>query len=314
MTGPGPEGPVLTWPLSADSPQAWLATHLAAREDEPPGGAGGAVTLTEVLADGAAVLVAARDRIQLDGTPPPAAATYLAGWYAGAVADVVGFGLVAGGCGFLVEPDGIRWLLHPEGWPEHVEMTARAAVTADHPWAGRDDCEVVEGSVIVVERAVEALVAAVEPVIDACRGLAKVGRAGLWNEVADALGVTLVYQSLVAPTPERVAVLDAALRVPGAPWKARPRLGFVDSPVAGPVHVTQRGGCCLAHTRPPDPTDADGPDEAADPVQRAYDALFPPDPEGRYYCITCSLRPEEDSHARQVFWLEQEHLRREEEG
>lgn len=93
------------------------------------------------------------------------------------------------------------------------------------------DCDVAPSAEAVVHRAVEALVAAVGPVVDACRGLAKVGRTGLWNEVADALGVTLVHQSLVPSTPERVAELEAALRTPGAPWRARPELGVATSPV-----------------------------------------------------------------------------------
>jgi hypothetical protein len=270
--------------LTSPDPATWLATHLRARfaeHAEPDGPEPEVVSYDEVLADDAAWLRAARDRLEGRGAPAPVAATYLAGWLAGSLAEVVGFGLAAGGCGFLLDPTQVRWHLHPDGWPLAVDTAPRAVVPAGHAWTGLAGVEVGDP----VGASVDALVEACGPLVDACHGLAKVGRAGLWNEVGDALGMVLAHQVAVPPSEEHLALLAAAVDRPGVPWKARPRLSFARSERLGRVHVVQKGGCCLYYTRP----DSD-----------------PADP----YCSTCSLREPEVCDARQVAWLEQAHQER----
>ena len=265
--------------LVAPDPAAWLGTHLAARyaeraeDDDAPAQV---VAFGDLVADGAAVLRELRDRLEGRGAPGPVAATYLAGWFAGSLADVVGFGLVAGDCGFIVAVDEVRWHLHPDGWPTGVDVPPCAVVPDGHAFAGQPGVEVGDP----VERGVAALVDACAPIVEECHRLAKVGRAGLWNEVGDALGTALAFQFLVPPTDERVALLAAAVDRPGVPWRARPRLGFAPSAQLGRVHVAQKGGCCLYYTRPD-----------ADPDDR--------------YCSTCSRRDPDECDARQVAWLEQ---------
>lgn len=270
--------------LAAPDADAWLATHLAARwaPRVVPGVAPRVRALPDLLADGAAALGHVHRRLVSDGTAAPAAATHVAGWIAGGVARSVGFGLAAGGAGFLAAPPGAPVLhLHPDGWPVRVDLAPCAVVPAGHPWSGHAGIEVVDDLGTVVRHAVASLVRAVDPVIEACHGLARVGRVGLWNEVGDALGAALAHQDAVAVTDAMVQVLEAAVAVPGAPWRARPRLGFADSPALGRVHVMQKGGCCLAYT-----CAADQPaDEPA-------------------YCTTCSFRAPEDAAARQLRWWE----------
>jgi hypothetical protein len=72
--------------------------------------------------------------------------------------------------------------------------------------------------------------------------------------------------------------------------------------VIGPVYVAQKGGCCLAYTRPPPPPL--NIDEL-DAHYRAYLERFPQSEPHRRYCSTCSLRDFADCEARQLFWLEQ---------
>ena len=74
--------------------------------------------------------------------------------------------------------------------------------------------------------------------------------AGLWNEVGDALGLVLVYQSQLDTTDERVALLERAVATRGVPWRALPKLWFIDGGDVGRLHVGQKGGCCLAYTEP----------------------------------------------------------------
>lgn len=299
--------------LEAPDAASWLTTHLRARfdawlEEAPLDGEPHVVELDGVLADDRALLRGIHDGLVADGVPPPAAATYLADWFAGIVAGAVGYGLATAGAGFLVHDTGrfggLRFHLHPAGsWPYRVDLPARAAVTADHAWAGHGAVDVLATSDAVVRRTVRALAEAVSPIIDACHRLARVGRAGLWNEVGDSLGAAVAHQDHVPVTPVMLAVLGAAVAVPGVPWKARPRLGFAPSPVLGQVHVAQKGGCCLAYTRNPDTAPSyDDPDLG--PGERAYLQRFPVRPDEPRYCTTCSFRDPDDSAARQVFWAE----------
>jgi hypothetical protein len=291
----------------AADPAAWLAVHLSARYDEheeeaPDPALVRLVGLEEILADDAALLRQVHRGLTADGTPPAAAATYLADWYAGAVGSAVAYCLAVGGAGFEVDAGELRWHLHPDGWPLRVELGRPVAVLVDgaHPWAGRPEVTVLRGAGPVIERAVTSVVAAVTPIIDACHGLAKVGRAGLWNEVADGIGMALAYQLHLAVTDGMLVVLDAAVRATGVPWKATPSLRWSDSNL-GRLHVAQKGGCCLAYTR----DEVDATDDAEVDAERAeYLARFPRLAGEPRYCSTCSFRDAADCDARQVYWLE----------
>lgn len=299
--------------LDASTPSSWLATHLSARYDAHS--EGGAVPSTSdgdgwldraaLLADDAMVLRTVHQRlVDRDRVPAPAAAIYLAEWTAGTVADAVGFALATASAGFVVDADSVRWHQHAEGWMDRVELGEPAVVVAPgHPWAGQSGVEVAADSSAVVARAVDALVDAVSPLVDACHSLARVGRAGLWNEVADGLGMAVAFQALLPARPDVVETLQVAVRVPGVPWKAKPQLHIVDGPI-GSFYVAQKGGCCLAYTRPPeDRVDEDGEPDAATVT---YRARFPEEPGQPRYCSTCSFRDAADCEARQVFWLERE--------
>jgi len=297
--------------LDAPDPPTWAATHLRARLDLWEADAGltappEILSTAELLADDAAVLRRAHAQIVADGTPPPAAATYLVDWYPGTLASVVGYVLATAGAGMLADgggPEAVRWHLHPDGWPFRIDLPVHCLVLPDHPWADDERAQVVPDADDLLERTVRSLVSASAPIVDVCHGLARVGAAGLWNEVADAIGRSVAFQHLVEPTPAMLAVLRAAVAVDVAPWKASPRLGFAPSEALGPVHVVQKGGCCLAYTasagEPPDPEDP-----GLTPYHRAYLRRFPVDPDRPRYCSTCSFRDAADTNARQVFWHE----------
>lgn len=296
--------------LDAPDPEAWLDTHLRARFDDWEEEAdldapGQIVTTADLVADDAALLRAAHTRLVADGTPAPAAATYLADWYAGAVAGAVGYALATTGAGFVLSDStgAVRFHLHPDGWPYRVELPPHAVVLADHPWAIRVGTEVAPSQSELLTRTVQGLITAVQPIIDVCHRTARVGAAGLWNEVADSLGKAVAFQHLVRPTSAMLTILEAAVAVEGVPWKAQPRLGFASSDTLGPVHVAQKGGCCLAYTAPAeDVPSADDP--ALTSYHRAYLTRFPVDPDQPRYCSTCSFRDPVDTTARQVFWHE----------
>lgn len=257
-----------------------------------------------MLAGDAAMLWDLHARISTSHrVPARTAVTYMAGWIGGVLADAVGFALGTSGAGFLVRPPQIRWRQHLDGWMDRVELgQATVVVPPDHPWAGQAAVEVVSGSQEVGLLAVRALVDLLDPFIQACHGLARVNRAGLWNEVADGLGMALALQARLPAHPDALGRLATALRCAEAPWTRCPRLRLVGSRL-GTVHVAQKGGCCLAFTRPADAVPAL---EALDDAGRAYRQRFPLDDPGKRYCSTCRFRDPADCEARQLYWLERE--------
>ena len=172
-------------------------------------------------------------------------------------------------------------------------------VPVGHPWSGQAGVDTVGDPQIMRELTVLALVAVVTPIIDFCHSLTRVGRAGLWNEVGDSLGTAVTFSKSAPVEQEVVESLAAAVRTRGAPWKSHPTLRIADT-VIGPAYVAQKGGCCLAYTRPKGPE----PDlDQLDVTYRKYLERFPLET-GRRYCTSCSLRDFTDCEARQVFWLE----------
>lgn len=261
----------------------WRAVTVARRADYADEGddapTGSTVTMATLTGDGAA-LRAAFDRLVAEGDGAQMAAVHLAGWYAGSIGELVGMGLAGARAGLLVEPSTCRWEVHPDGWVMEAVALGRVAVTGDHPWAGRHDAVVLADAGAVVAAAVDALVDAVAPIVEAVRRLTAIGRAGLWNEVGDAVGGVLGYQTFVEPTDDRVALVERAVRHPGAPWRARPEAWSVDDESLGRIHVVRKGGCCLAYMR----------------------SASPDLPE---YCSSCSFRDRDEVTASHVAWHEE---------
>jgi hypothetical protein len=221
--------------LAAPTPQAWLATHLAAHFDSR----GGALDSTDgsktgvwfgidqLLADDGAILRGIHARLMAEEElPARGAATYLAGWIGGGLADAIGFALGTAGAGFLASADGVRWHQHSAGWIDRVDLgDPRVVVPVGHGWSGQPGVDTVCDPQIVRELTVLALMAVVTPIIDFCHSLTRVGRAGLWNEVGDALGTAVAFQSSIPVEPEVVDSLAAAVARSECPGGANQRCG-----------------------------------------------------------------------------------------
>lgn len=268
------------------------------------------------MADAAGRWYSARDLLDGDGavlrgwhaglvtsgsTPVAAAATYLVGWIGGKLAEAVGLALATDRAGFLVD-DTVLWHAHPGGWTDRVDLGRPGVVVGPgHPWAERPGVTVVDGDDEVYRRTVGALVSTLNPVVDACSALGRTGRTGLWNEVADGLGLSVTHQTDVPIRADVVDTLARAVRTPGSPWGATPTLRIVDT-AAGPAYIGQKGGCCLTYTCPA--ADA-APDDYGDDY-RAFRERFPDRPGERRYCSACRFRDPLDSELRQRFWIERE--------
>ncbi len=254
----------------------------------------------QVLVDDAAVLREAHRRLQGRDVTPQAGATYISGWFAGELGRIVGLGLASAGAGLVLDGGTMIFDVVEEGWPERVRPgRVRAIVAPDHPWAGSADVEVVPAEE-VLPRTMAALVEVAAPLIEACRGLAKVSVSGLWDEVADGVVSELAYCDKLDVTPLAEEIVTAAVAVPGMPWKARPKLVWAESDVLGRVLIAQKGGCCLAFTCRREPA----PESELTGPQLAYRQRFGLDPVGKRYCGTCRFRDLDDVVERRVAWAE----------
>lgn len=297
-------GPLLT----AATPREWLVRHAERRSgpvdgDDPESTP---VTAEELLGDGARSLRAVHAGLCEDGVPPAAAAKWVVSWFAGSGAGTVGIMLAFAAAAPVADLDRMRWRVDADGWPEYADPgEVPVLVDAAHPWAGLPESRTVAGERAVVAGAIPALVAAVEPIVEAGRGLARVGRTALWAEVADELGLPVLHDVDLPVDDAAVRRLRLAVHAPGVPWRKRPDLR-IDPTGHPPAYLGRKGGCCLNYRCPPDPEpDPDGLDER----ERAYRERFPPLDEPRY-CSTCSLRDRDDCEDRQRFWLHQERAAR----
>lgn len=292
------------WITLADGPGEWAAAVLQQRYDRwaehDPGGEpapGRWMSVADVVADGCRWLRDLHPTVMSEfAAPPDTAATYLAGWYAGALADVVGYGLATAGAGMVLRPEAVRLHVHPDGWVDRIELASpRAVVPGGHPWSGRPDVDLGDADEML-RRCVATLIEIVTPIVDGCHGLARVGRVGLWNEVADHLG--LAFDEAVPAVESVRELLLASVAVADVPWRARPSIDIVDDEVLGPTLIRRKGGCCLAYQCDHDA----GADEIADPDRLAFRERFGADTDSPRYCTTCKFRDPDDSRDRQLFW------------
>lgn len=275
----------------AETAQLWfdlhLESHLAVFEAEPVDETSRIwVSEAQLLAGDAAFLRAAQHRIlDSSGGTPQMAAKWLVGWYAGKVADAVGFVLATGRAGVLVDTRPLRWRTHPDGWADRVSVDGcTVLVGPEHSWAGDDGVEVVAGEAELITRTVDSLVRAVRPVVEAVHGIARVGARSLWAEVADGFGLSPVHHPGLPVDEVVVGRLRAALSAPGVPWRVSPTLRAVSAPW-GPVYLGQKGGCCLAYQRSTAESTAERP-----------------------LCTTCSLHDPAECADRQLSLLVREPL------
>ncbi len=293
-------------PTSPDL-DTWRRVELAELTAPPEPGADGPVrsfSLADLLTRDAAVLRDGHRRLLDKQVTPQAAATYLAGWFGGGVARLVGLGLASAGAGLLLDDADLVFDVVEDGWPEQIRPgSMRAFVAPDHSWAGSPGAEVVDAA-DVLPRTMAALVELVTPILDACRVLARVSRTGLWDEVADGVVGELASADGLKVTPAAEELVLAAVELPGMPWKARPRLVWAESAVLGRMLVAQKGGCCLAFTNKREPL---AESELA-PPQLAYRQRFGLDRAGKRYCSTCCFRDLDDVVERRVAWAELRHL------
>jgi hypothetical protein len=294
--------------LPAATPRAWLETHLRSffRPLVDNQVEHRRVGVADLIADDARVLRSLHDHLVAGGASPRAAATYLSGWFGGLAATAIGYGLLGSGAGFAVDPAAIRWLVHPNSWTDAVELgDAAVVVPPNHPWSGRQRAIVLDDPAERRERIVAALVDTVRPIVEACHGLARVGKVGLWNEVGDGFAGALVDPSPIPVTEARAVTLRELIGTPRAPWKARAVMHVVETGY-GAIVVMQKGGCCLAFTSSNEDAAAEGLDEE----HREYEERFPDEPGAPGYCANCPRRALADCERRQVWWRTRE-LRRE---
>ena len=294
--------------LAAATPDDWITTHLARYYQQHHSNSEGPstaswVTIREVLADDAAHLRRVHAGLLADeSVTANAAAKWVTSWYPGVLAGAVGFTLAMASAGLLVDGSTVRLRLHPDGWIDQVDpVGAVVVVAAGHPWAGLKDVRVVPDEDQVARLAAIALANAAEPLVQACRSLARVGRTSLWAEVADGFGLPMLMQPDAPVDRGAVRRLQWGLRAEGAPWRRVPDLRIAENGCHSD-YLGRKAGCCLAYQCPAEDIDP----QSLDDRSRAFEERFPTLPNEPRYCSTCSLRELSDCEARQASWLRSE--------
>jgi hypothetical protein len=163
-------------------------------------------------------------------------------------------------------PGAVLALRHPDGYYQDVRLIgAHAYVSAAHPWAGRPDVETLTDHAALEVEAVAEMDRVCSAMIDAIAQRSGRGRAGLWAQVADAMGDAAFSLQAAEPgigPPDVSPSIQRLLSTPGAPWRHSPTMWIADDR-GDPVLVKHRGSCCLYYRRDPDLAQQPG-DEAPD--------------------------------------------------
>lgn len=269
-----------------------MATHLAdfttydqyRAADDPPSEWR---SLAGLLADDGRALRGWHAALVGAGTPADVAAISVLGRVASPLAAAVGFAHAYAAAAVVADPAGVRLRFHPRGWNDAVDLGRPAvSVAAGHPWHALPGVIGLPDDRSVADAAVSGLVALVAPVVEICRTMARVGRAGLWNEVGDGATANVLAYEVARPVTEvvveRVRLLGASRH---APWRARAAT-WVGSAAGQPVYFAHRGGCCLAYR---EHSMEQGGDDLGDGP----------------WCATCSLRTRADAERLQRAWLDE---------
>ncbi|MFT4034593.1 MAG: hypothetical protein QM679_03345 [Patulibacter sp.] len=300
----------MTMVLPSATPREWIETYHRASllgSAEPPGGGRRCRNLTrdEVLAQDGALLGELHAALVRGGTPPKAAAKYLAHGFGALLARAVGYAVVASGASFVVDA-GVCWRIEPDDlYPGTVDLgMPLALVDPTHRWAGLPGTEVVADEGERFARANAAVVTVVAPIIDVLRVLSGLGRAGLWAEVADGYAGWITDQQLIEVTERRIDLLRGLVDADGAPWKTGPQLWTVHTE-HGVACCMQKGGCCLHYTEPQHASrGGEGvEDDDHDPLLAEFREAFA-EPGAPAYCTCCSLRARTSVQERQLWWFE----------
>lgn len=249
------------------------------------GGEGAWEPLADVVSDDALQELEAR-LLRRDGVPARAAHSMFAGWSAGYLAWTIAIGVLRDGVLVAASrPGAVLVLRHPDGYYHDVRLIdAHAYVSAAHPWAGRPDVKTLTDHAALEAEAVAEIDRVCSAVIDGIAQRSGRGRAGLWAQVADAVGDAAF--SLQAAEPG-IGPLDVSpsiqrlLSTPGAPWRHTPTIWIAEDG-GDQVLVKHRGSCCLYYRRDPAVAEQPGDEE--------------PD-----YCTTCLFRSPADVEARALF-------------
>jgi hypothetical protein len=204
------------------------------------------------------------------------AASYLAAWLAGAVAEPVAAAVHWHRCAWPVMADNLAVRRHPDGWFDAL------AVLGTERREGADDVAALR-QLVAAE-----LVALLSPIFQVVRGWAPYGTPGMWGSVADGIAADALHRARLegcdgeAAWREAGLLIDAlAARVPQL--RVRPTLCEVPSS-GGCSHLSVRGTCCLYYKVSGQPRD----------------------PFGESYCTSCPLRDDGDRRRRWAVWLDEQ--------
>jgi hypothetical protein len=202
------------------------------------------------------------------------AASYLAAWLAGSIAEPVAAALHLHQCAWPVIPGNLAVHRHPDGWFDGLAVAGT-------------ELRRVDGDIAVLRQAVaDELVALLSPIFETVRRWAPYGTSGMWGSLADGIAADAVQRARSEGRDGRAAWIEAGLLIDALAARVpqlRVRPALCDVPWSGgEAHLSVRGTCCLYYKVSGQPRD----------------------PFGESYCTTCPLRDDGDRRRRWAAWLE----------
>jgi hypothetical protein len=204
-----------------------------------PGRSGdGWYTLDEMRADGSVLAGQMRAFVASSGCPPETAAAHMAGWVTGSFIRLLVFAYRQERRLPLLTMGGTALRADADGWFNGLAVgTPALAVLPGDPLAGEPGTVVT--STMESELA-ESVVTLSAPILDALRGVSRLGRRTSWALVADT--VMSAFHEELPPGPAHAAATEADRLLAGAGPLAVRRRWIGSMPLAA--------ACCLAYKRP----------------------------------------------------------------
>ena len=224
------------------SPPAALLARYNETGGYPPAGVtrdgGRWHSLRDLGADGSVLAGQMRAFVASSGCPPETAATHMAGWVTGSFIRLLVFAYREERRLPLLTAEGTALRLDPDGWFDGLAVGEPAlAVRPGDPLAGTPGVAVTS---TLDRRLADLILDLSAPLVDALRGVSRLGRRTAWAIVSDT--VMSAFAGELPPGPAKDAAAEADRLLTGAGPLAVHRRWI------GPVPLA--AACCLAYKRP----------------------------------------------------------------
>lgn len=168
--------------------------------------------------------------------PPELQVTYLVGWLAGPIVDLLAYAFKAQAAIPLLAVDEVSLRCHPSGAFDGIAVGSPSLLHHED----------VADQAAFDRALIDRVVALMNPVVEYVLPRSPLGRRAVWAAVADRLVTALLPRNRTDPDmPASVAVVERVMAVPG-PLSTTRRWTVVDTP-AGRAYAPVSAACCFSY-------------------------------------------------------------------